>query len=475
MITYDVHADPFPQEGPMDQRRNAYYQWRNNVQWLLDFLEPFGGKVTFLSVGEFMEFVLEDEANAIPLMRRLYENSGSLGTHSHTEHYISPHNWPSFDYNATEEQSRKNWDDAMRFVNAVVAKVIGTNDTNAITAVNNIRGAHLPNNRADFYKFIMEYGFPIQEAGAGEPWYQFFGHHIWNPFRPAEQNPWMENLSTPFVYVPSGPVIGRAGVHGGVYQDMSLPNMKKMFLMLYLNWRHHENSPDKYRIWTFGWASHNRDISPNSQTRRDVEEFAKWLNETFVNEHSASGNVIAEWASRKEVYDAYVDWETTHSSMSSFNYPVNVKDYNYYPYLKAVQQALEKAYYVSEITTYNCQLVKAHRLVSTVDAHPILVLWKDDGTTTVDLSSELGTTVKVTYSIQGNVDIVESNAVQVGSEAILVEEAAGPRGVGGATIPINKLNLLAPYIVSTSTIVITVVVAAIFAKRGVKHRKIRDT
>jgi len=422
MITYDLHADPFPQI-PLDQRRNVYYQWRDNAQWLLDFLEPYGGKVTFLSVGEFMEFVLEDEANTIPIMKRLYENGGSLGTHSHTEHYVGPHNWPSFGYNATEEQSRRNWDDAIGFVNDVVAKVIGTNDTNAIAAVNNIRGGHLPNNRADFYKFMIEYGFPIQEGGAGEPWYQYFGHYIFNPFRPAIDSPWKENLSTPFVYVPSGPVIGTKGVHAGAYQDFSLPNAKKMFLMLYLNWRYHETSPDDYRIWTFGWASHNSDISPNSQTRKDVEEFVKWLNETFVSKRSTSGNIFAKWAGRKEVYGAYLDWESTHSGMSSFYYPLYVKDYNYYPYLKAVQQTLEKAYYTSETTAYNGQGVKAHKLVSTVNGQPILVLWKDDGTTTVDLSSEFGRKVKVTHSISGNVDIIESNTVQVGNEAIIVEEA----------------------------------------------------
>jgi len=465
MITYDLHADPFPQEIPPIQRRIVYYQWRDNTQWLLDFLEPFGGKVTFLSVGEFMEFVLEDEANAIPLMRRLYGNGGSLGTHSHTEHFVGPHIWPSFDYNATEEQSRKNWNDAILFVNAVVAKVIGTNDTTAIAAVNNIRGGHLPSDRATFYKLMMEYGFPIQEAGPAEPWYQYFGHHIWNPFRPSKTSAWMENLSTPFVYVPSGPVIGKAGIHAGVFQDMSLPNMKKMFLMLYLNWRYHEGSSDSYRVWTFGWASHTHDISLGSQTRQDVEEFVRWLNVTFVSRRSASGNVIAKWAGRKEVLDAYLDWESTHPSESSFNYPVNVKDYNHYPYLKPVQRALEKAYYISEITAFNGQGVYAHRLVSNESRCPIYVPWKDNGTATIDLSSEFNGTVKVTSSVSGNVIISDPSAIEVGNEAIMVEQASEP--VGGIYIPVNKLRLLAPYIGLTMLLAVVVTtVVYVKKKRG---------
>jgi len=422
MITFDLHADPFNQDTPLNQRRGIYVQWRDNIQWLLDFLKPFGGKVTFLSVGEFMEFVLEDEANAIPIMRRLYENGGSLGTHSHTEHYFGSHNWPSLGPNATEVQSRENWDDSIRFVNAVVAEVIGTNDTTAIATVNNIRGGHLPNDRATFYKFMVEYGFPIQEAGPAEPWYQYFGHHIWNPFRPSMESAWMENVSTPFVYVPSGPVIGKVGIHAGAFQDMSPPNMKKMFLMVYLNWRHHEDSSFPYRIWTFGWASHTHDISPHSQTPKDVGEFVRWLNDTFVSRRSASGNVIAKWAGRKEVYEAYLDWENTHINQSSFNYPINVKDYNYYPYLKAVQQTLEEAYYINEITTYNPQGVYAHRLVSIADGQSIYVLWKDDGTTTVDLSSEFGGKVRVISCVSGNVNTAEPSAIEVGYEAIIVKE-----------------------------------------------------
>jgi hypothetical protein len=412
-------------------------------------------------------YVYLPRVNAISLMRRLYENGGSLGTHSHTEIYAGPHDWPSLGYNATEEQARQNWDDAIRFVDAVVAEVIGTNDTTAIASVNNIRGGHLPNNRADFYKFMIEYGFPIQEGGAGEPWYQYFGHYIWNPFRPARESPWMENLSTPFVYVPSGPVIGKKGVHAGVYQDFSLPNAKKMFLMLYLNWRHHETSPDSYRVWTFGWASHNHDISPGSQTRLDVEEFVRWLNATFVSRRSASGNVIAKWAGRKEVYDAYLDWENTHPNQSSFNYPVNVKDYNHYPYLKAVQQTLEKAYYVTEVTSFSHQGVNAHRLVSTETWRPIYVLWKDNGTATVDLSSEFNETVKVTASVSGNVILSEPNAIEVGSEAIIVEEVAGQAPVGGIWSPVDKLELLAPYIGLTILVAIAVTTIVYVKKR--KH------
>jgi hypothetical protein len=412
---------------------------------------------------------LTTQANAILLMKRLYESGGSLGTHSHTEIYAGPHDWPSLGYNATEEQARQNWDDAIRFVDAVVAEVIGTNDTTAIASVNNIRGGHLPNNRADFYKFMIEYGFPIQEGGAGEPWYQFFGHYILNPFRPAIESPWMENLSTPFVYVPSGPVIGKKGVHAGVYQDFSLPNAKKMFLILYLNWRHHESSPDSYRVWTFGWASHNHDISPGSQTRLDVEEFVRWLNDTFVSRRSASGNVIAKWAGRKEVYDAYLDWENTHPNQSSFNYPVNVKDYNYYPYLKAVQQTLEKAYYVTEVTSFSHQGVNAHRLVSTETWRPIYVLWKDNGTATIDLSSEFNETVKVTASVSGNVILSEPDAIEVGSEAIIVEEVAGQTPVGGVWFPMDKLELLAPYIglIILLTVAVTTVIYLKKRKRKV--------
>lgn len=423
MITYDLHADPFPQTMPLPQRLEVYYQWMDNVEWLLDLMEQYDGKVTFLSVGEFMEFALEDQTNSIPILRRLYENGGSLGTHSHSEHNIGIHKWPSFTQNVTEEQARKNWDDVIRFVNAVVSKVVGSNDSAEIAAVNNIRGGHIPSDRAMLYEFMVEYGFPVQEAGPGEPWYQFFGHHIWNPFRPAMESPWAEDLSTPFVYVPSGPVIGKTGIHAGVFQDMSLSNMKKMFLMLYLNWRYQEGLPDSDHVWTFGWASHTHDVSFGSQTRKDVEEFAKWLNDTFIGKQSTLGNVVAQWAGRKEVYDAYVSWEQSHPDQSSFNYPSDAKDYGYYPYLKPVQRSLENSYYVGEMTNFAERGVNAHRFVC--DEQPLIVLWKDDGTATVDLSSEFDGKVRVTSAITGDFLIADSSSVRVSYDAVIVERLPG--------------------------------------------------
>ena len=49
-----------------------------------------------------------------------------------------------------------------------------------------------------------------------------------------------------------------------------------------------------------------------------------------------------------------------------------------------------------------------------------------------------------------------------------------PTGVGGVIIPIDKLGLLAPYIISTSIIAVTATATIIYAKRKSKHRKTKN-
>jgi hypothetical protein len=63
----------------------------------------------------------------------------------------------------------------------------------------------------------------------------------------------------------------------------------------------------------------------------------------------------------------------------------------------------------------------------------------------------------------------EPDAIEVGSEAIIVEEVAGQTPVGGVWFPMDKLELLAPYIglIILLTVAVTTVIYLKKRKRKV--------
>ena len=72
--------------------------------------------------------------------------------------------------------------------------------------------------------------------------------------------PW--DLSAPFVQPTQGPVIGKAAIHHGVFQDMTASAVKRQFLQLYVNWRHRDRTGAPGKIWCWGWAGHAHDFDP---------------------------------------------------------------------------------------------------------------------------------------------------------------------------------------------------------------------
>src|SRR3989338_3408065 len=212
-ITIDLHCDPFNQQLTLDDRRTFFRKQLANAAWLLDFVEPYGVKVSFLAVGECYEFCSEDTEKAIclPLLARLQTSGGILGTHSHTEYYRGVHDWPTIANAYTSPSAtdvRLVWDTNKQFTDAAIRLALGLTDTAAIAAVNTAAESHAQ--LTDPNQMMEEYGYTIREGGTDQIMASYFNHVPWNPFRPG-QTAITEELTTKFVTIPQGMVIGQAG------------------------------------------------------------------------------------------------------------------------------------------------------------------------------------------------------------------------------------------------------------------------
>jgi hypothetical protein len=140
-VIIDLHMDPL--NGiPLANRPTVYAAWRDAAEWMMDECDARGAKVTFLSVGEYMEYTLADPGSW-PLIQRLAAG-GTLGTHSHSEKKYGPHDWRDLPANAPMQLVIASWQDHIMAVDAVVAAALGFSDPNEYRTINNSRGAHLP-------------------------------------------------------------------------------------------------------------------------------------------------------------------------------------------------------------------------------------------------------------------------------------------------------------------------------------------
>lgn len=414
-VVIDVHCDPLI--APLTTQEQVYHEWVDAATWALDAAEARGAKISFLSDGTFMEWVLEEQTEDYPLIRRLYASGGTIGTHSHFHTWDGPHDWRDIGLNPATSDLYKSWDDHTGIVNAVISGALDVTDTEGIKAINNTRGSHIPGDHAARINMMAEYGFGIHEPGPEEDFYGLFNHYVMNPYRPSGGWFLAEDPSGPVVVVPTGSVLGLNQMHKDILQDNRMPAKQARFLLELLNWLHNAHVAGTGRLWTFGWGSHCHDYLPGAPTREAFVPMLDWLNEHFIGKQ-AGGRTAAAFSSYVDVRDAYYAWEASHAGESSFDYPVMETDWNLYPYLEPAARYLAHARYENPMPSIGT--VRWHALTAGADSgdpYPIYVLYTGDGLpATVDLSPWLGMEeFKAVDPATGESFVFQANAVEVSS------------------------------------------------------------
>ena len=421
-LTIDLHVDPLP-DGSLTSRASKFEDLLDTIEWLLGEIKNTGAKLTFLSVGEFMEYCTDDEykKRCLPILRKLYKSGGSLGTHTHQDIRTGVHEWDKQTDTSATAIILKNWSDAHEWVNKGITAALG--ETTDLEEINNIRGAHLPNNSSDgemFADLMEKYKYSILESGPEEDFYGLYGHHIWNVYRPDPSNWMTENPYTSFVLVPSGPVIGLSQVHKGIMQDMTLDHVQTMFLQEFANWRYQILTGADSKVWTFGVALHVNDISERNEdsiaVRADLLAYIKWMNKNFVNKKTVDGDLVARWKGRKEVADEFKKWETNNPTSSAFSYPTTEQNDDLYPYLLPIAEHLKEANFIRFIGNKDWRGFEFEK-----DKKTVILAWTNDiSSIDIDLSSEFEGNVTSTKISTGYTVENTSEAVLINKRAVII-------------------------------------------------------
>jgi hypothetical protein len=427
-IIWDVHMDPL--NGiPLAQRPTVYAAWRNAANWALDAAALRGAKITFLAVGEYMEYTLGDPANGFSLMQRLYASGGSLGTHSHSEKQIGPHQWINLSPNATPADVDELWADHVTLADQVVQQALGITDPAAIRAVNNTRGSHLPSDETQFGSLMQQYGFTMRQQGPEEEFYTYFKHYVMNAYRLSATHALSHDpLRTAPVDSPFGPVLGSYGPHGpqNTVQDMRLPALEARFLLELLNWLDEYYVTGRERVWTFGWATHGSDITPTGVSRNFVEPMLTWLKTNFIDQ-PVSGVTSAAFSSSRQSRDLYYAWEAGHPGEVPFDYPPSTTDWAQYPYLLPVARYLVDGQWVSVVSVGPARLHRVTAAAASGGPFDMYVAYPAAAVdAVVDLTSVLGT---------GQIAVVDPRTGLAPPQPI---SAVGVRKTGAILVPTVK-------------------------------------
>ncbi len=358
LVTFDLHMDPMGGAGD-DARGWAMYDlWSEGATWLLGVTEPRGARLSFSTVGQFAEYCLADPDGAFPMIERLHESGGSIGTHSHDFVRLGEFAWSPLGANPTAEEIERLWADDVGMVDELVRQALHVADPQ-VRGINNLRGTHQPSDAADRYALCEEYGFELSQSGPTEDFAGLFQHYMYHPFRSSTDNELAEDRSGPVIMTHAGPVLGSLGVHKGIQQDMTLPKMQARFLAEALNWIYETRTGQPDRVWCYGWGSHGSDVSVSGDSRALVEPWLDWLEAHFIGRRIA-GSVIARYSSYHEEGRKYRTWEAANPDLSGRGYPSREREWSLYPWLAPVAAHLWDASYVSALR--DDAAVQVHRL-----------------------------------------------------------------------------------------------------------------
>ncbi|MGH9673027.1 MAG: hypothetical protein ACRD44_07580 [Bryobacteraceae bacterium] len=451
-VLFVIHTDPLAApEGKVSKA--AYESQRDNLAWLADYFNEIERKrgrefvpmLTLEIAGDHAEYYSVDPVG-FALLKRLHARGHELGIHFHTNYKAGPHHWLDGRSDNTPEMRRRVTEDHIREVDALVAKIIGSNDPAIVRKTNHTIQGHFLDNA-----IALDKGFYITTTGQSEVFNNYFDHDPLTPWRLPSLRPgvWQlaEDRKGPWIMLPGAAVLGIIGKHVA-WLDLSPVGMRRKFLQVYLEWRAAQLAPDrsKQRVWVLGWHEHTANIAGDDgrygdrqNLRDEVVEFVTWLNENFINRRASNGSLIARYATADTTATAFKNWEGTHTDQSSFNYPGRTTDWNAYPHqLPGLARQLMFAQHEGEVPGFSAKRVQVHRLrktdgpnwsvkdgkiVNSSRVWPIYLMWSDDGEKTFDFSGTVAGSMTCVDAAKGAEMTVKPTAVRVGTTPIVCAAA----------------------------------------------------
>jgi hypothetical protein len=412
-IALILHVDPSiaPDTTTFQATPEIYARSYDEIDWLMAEAARHHLQFTILYNGWFTQWALKN--GDLDQFRNLLADGHEIGSHAHRIIYdpqedvwiplvdvLNRYGQPQYD----AELAKQSWADADRFLDMLLQQIDVSGQNRTMCAV--------PFKCSDEGLLMSEYGFEFASGNRSEKGTSYFGHTVWNPWRPAALDipgqELAEDLSADFIAIDHYAQIGSSEAHG---MDLSVPHLQSQFLMLYTEWlsRVHRGAEDK--VWTFGFVYH-----PNygDKYNADLVEFLDWLDENFVGKTTPDGYTIARFATVSVIGQEYLDWEADHPGISSFNYQSDGPyPYTYY----IIPEMMQDAAYVGELSMGSG--VSCYQF--TRNGRGLYLIWSNSGNQTIDFSSTLVGQVHLTDS-SGIESTQDASALPITDEPLFVEE-----------------------------------------------------
>ena len=392
-----------------EDRRNVFLSNLEHLDLLLDTVDRYDAKLTFLSVGPWAELCLDDSIKdeCFPIIRQLYASGEMIGTHSHNYRYLGSFN--QWDGDRGDLTGRNNWQ-YVRFVNLLIENALGVSDESEIKNINLVGGFPKPNESIPKHQMLKDFGFQMKQGGEEQVFLLYYNHIPYNPYRVGDTS-LSEDLDSGLLTISQYPIYN-SKVRFDAPIDPSLEHQKSMFLQVYLNWR----ESDEPKVWTYGWGTHVHNLIDEPDTRERIDEMLSWLSEHFI-EKKSKGSVIAKYSNYRDVFDQYERWEIENPGVSSFNYPLEYTDYTKYPYNKWINQYLRNTTVVEEI------ILDKYTKVFLLESNdiPIVLAFSDKSEITLNLTEYFPPRdVSMISLADGLTESVNPESISLGSDAVVL-------------------------------------------------------
>ncbi|MDP6761647.1 MAG: hypothetical protein QF860_02130 [Planctomycetota bacterium] len=420
-MVFDYHVDPWDNDLSPAEKWSTYHAWIDNTEWVLDLTESYGVPLGFNASGPFLEMVSLDPAGGggrgAALLRRIYAGGRQLGSHCHTERKEGPLDWPPYGFGADLAESRRTWQDAIDALHAAILTAFAGAPPEPLSVIADLKEYHVPTDDFRAHKLFREFDMRTR-AGKGQgEFLNWYGHHVWWPHRPTPGDALVGDPTAFPTAVAGGRVIGLAPDEN-MGQDMTIPNAKRLFLQLYVNWRWADRSGREEAVWNWGFACKPNYADPSDASRPALEEFLAWLDLHFADAVEPTGSAVMTWSTHRDVVEAFEAWELRHPADAAFSHPATGVDWSQYPFLRPVAEELVAFSWAADLDLGGGVTAFGLERAGT-DA---VLCWRAEGASTVDVSGLLGPSVRAVDLESGSESDPDPGAVPVGTAALLVIE-----------------------------------------------------
>lgn len=420
-MVFDYHADPWDNDLPLATKWATYQAWIDNTVWVLDLTEPYGVPLGFNASGPFVEMVTADPAGragaGAALLRRIYQGGHQLASHSHTERKEGPFDWPAYGFGADLGQSRRTWQDAVDALHEAILTAFSGAPPEPLTLIADLKEFHVPTDDFQAHKLFREFDMRIRGGKGQGEFLGWYGHHVWWPHRPTPGNALVGDPSAFATAIGGGRVIGLAPDEN-MGQDMTVPNAKRFFLQLYVTWRWFDRTGRPEKVWNWGFACKPNHADPGDASRPALEDFIAWLDLHFAHAVEPTGSQVMQWSTHRDVTDAFEAWELRHPGDPAFSHSSPGVDWSQYPYLRPVAEELMGFAWAADLDL-GAGVSAFHMTRAGTDA---VLCWRAEGTSTVDVSALLGSSIRAVDLESGSESDPDPSSVPLATAALLLLE-----------------------------------------------------